>query len=64
MANLVGLDLERNNNPHFLNLLLTYPNRVKYLVAYEIDVYSLDEDINPDSVHNVNALVMKTASFS
>ena len=64
LIDLIVLDIDKNNNPQFLNLLLKYPNRVKIIIASGIDVYSLDEDINPDSVHHVLSLQMKTYSFS
>jgi hypothetical protein len=63
-VDLILLDIERNINPQFLNLLLKYPNRVKMIVAQGVDVYSLDENIDRDSVHHVLSLQMKTYSFT
>ena len=63
MLHLNTINTERNNNPHYLNLLLKYPNLVYILEAVNIDVYGLDEKTNPGSVHHVKILALKTSSF-
>ena len=53
-----------NNNPQFLNLQLKYPNSLRGIVANNIDVYSLDKDINPSATVHVRLLQIKTYSFT
>lgn len=64
MPNLQGIDIERNINPGFLNLLLKYYNRVKVLLAENLEIYSLDKNISSEAVHHVNTLNLNTFSFS
>lgn len=64
MPNLQGIDIERNINPGFLNLLLKYYNRVKVLLAENLEIYSLDKNISSEAVHHVNILNLNTFSFS
>ena len=47
MLNLIMIQVERNNIPSLLNLQLKYPTSIKVLLAQDIDVYTLDSDINP-----------------
>lgn len=56
--------MENNRNPSFVNLLLKYPNKIEIILAQNIEVYSLDKDISPESVHQVTVLSLKTFSFS
>ena len=64
MPELITLNIDRNINPQYINLLLKYPNRVKVLSAQDIEIYSLDENIDPDSVYHVVVLDLKTYSFT
>ena len=62
--NLKKINIGNNNNPQFINILLKYPNRIEYIQAEKVEIYSLDENINPHSVHNVKVLILKTYSFT
>ena len=64
MINIMLIVVERNNNPQFLNLQFKYPNSLKAVVANDIDVYSLDKDINPSATVQVRVLQLKTYSFT
>jgi hypothetical protein len=44
---LVFLNMEQNSNPQFVNILLNYPNQIKFLAALNVEIYSLEEDLNP-----------------
>ncbi len=37
---------------------------IKNVIANNVEVYSLDEDMNPDSVSEIIYLTLKTYSFS
>ena len=64
MINIMLIVVEMNNNPQFLNLQLKYPNSLRGIVANNIDVYSLDKDINPSATVHVRLLQIKTYSFT
>lgn len=64
MPCLSAVDMEFNKMPAFLNLQLRYSNSIRTIFAENVDVYSLDENIHPDSVLEVFVLNLKTYSFS
>ena len=55
--------IDRNNNPNFLNELLRYPNRISYLLAKDIEIYGIDENINKNAVANVVDIEFATTSL-
>jgi hypothetical protein len=63
MHSLLTLDLEKNSNPQFINIMLTYPTRIAYLVAAGVETYGLQDDLNPRSTLNLEAIILKTKSF-
>jgi len=38
--------MEGNNNPDFINLLLGYPSRLRFIKAEDLDIYSVEKDID------------------
>jgi len=64
MFNLEIIICEKNYNPSFLNTILQYPTKVHLLVAFSVEVYSLDKDLNPNSVQKVSLLDVKADGFT
>ena len=59
MPMLLQLILERNNNPEFINIILSYPNRLRLLYGNDVDIYGVDEDLNPASSRLIEILFLK-----
>jgi hypothetical protein len=57
------LNLDKNSNPQFINLLLTYPTRVIIIVAEQVEVYGMEGNLNPQSSMHVQHMQLKTKSF-
>jgi len=64
MFNLDILVVEDNYNPSFLNSMLKYPTKILLIAAKKFEIYSLDTDIYPYSVRNIDIIDITTYSFT
>jgi hypothetical protein len=56
--------MKYNNIPQFINILLKYPSQIRILKSDQIEVYSIEPDLNPLSVAQLQALGLTTNSFT
>jgi len=51
LYSLAMIEMEQNSNPQFINILLKYPSRMQAIVAENVEVYSIEAELNPLSVN-------------
>jgi hypothetical protein len=53
MPNLVAVSLVGAGDPNFMNDILSYPNKLKLIIAYRMYIYSVNADLDPRSTRHM-----------
>lgn len=51
------------NNPNLLNILLSYPNQLAQILIPNINIYGIDQNLDPRSTRHLQYLYIQASTL-